>query len=198
MKIDFAAFGSTPSAAPGRAAPRKARAATTLVVFAGADLGFGAVTADTLGAAGVGLVKRAAGVAQFKGRAMTALDILAPGEVDAERLLVIGTGQGGKPAASGPAPLDFAALGGFLMGKLGSQAHATVVLDLPVAPKDPAAAAADVALGLKLRHYRFDRYKTRKRDDAPEEGSLEITLAVADLAAASAPPRRPTPWRRGS
>ncbi len=61
---------------------------------------------------------------------------------------------------------------------------ATVVFDPPRAPDDGAAAAAEFALGVHLRDYRFDLYKTKKKDEPDENGQSEITLAVADPAAA--------------
>ena len=45
--------------------------------------------------------------------------------------------------------------------------------------------AADVALGMVLRSYAFDTYKTKKGDD-PEPEPREVTIAVSDPAAASA------------
>jgi leucyl aminopeptidase len=60
-----------------------------------------------------------------------------------------------------------------------------VILDLPdgkVAPEQ----AADFALGMKLRAYRFDRYKTRKKDDDDKEKApqADVSLAVASSGAA--------------
>ena len=45
--------------------------------------------------------------------------------------------------------------------------------------------AADVALGMILRAYKFDRYKTRKKDDSGEpKHAPKITIATADIHAA--------------
>ena len=41
-------------------------------------------------------------------------------------------------------------------------------------------------MGLRLRDYRFDLYKTKKKDDAEEGGATAVTIAVADVAAAQA------------
>jgi leucyl aminopeptidase len=45
-----------------------------------------------------------------------------------------------------------------------------------------AEAVAEMALGARLRAYKFDRYKTKKKD-ADEEGSTRIVFAVPDVAA---------------
>ena len=47
----------------------------------------------------------------------------------------------------------------------------------------PRPAAADFAQGLQLRAYRFDRYKTKKKDDEDKREPAVVTLAVADVAA---------------
>ncbi len=65
-------------------------------------------------------------------------------------------------------------LGGFTMGKLREGAPATVLFDLPDAD---AAAAASFAMGMKLRGYRFDRYKSKKADKETE-GPTRVTIRV--------------------
>ena len=203
VKIEFVALGSVSGVAQpsdAKKAAAKAKPPGTLVIFTNADFGFGAATRDLIGAAGEALVRKAAAAAKFKGKPSTALDILAPAGLSADRLLVVGVGpqdaaapkpetaNGEAPAAIKPVapltPADYAGLGGFVTGKLGRGAIATVVFDPPRSPEDAAGASAEFALGAQLRDYRFDRYKTKKKDDADENGQSEITLAVADPAAA--------------
>ena len=62
------------------------------------------------------------------------------------------------------------------MGKLGQAAHAAVAFDLPRPPEDPARAAADFAAGMRLRDYRFDHYKTKKKDDEEVKGTPKFLL----------------------
>ncbi len=191
VKIEFIALDSLAGAPPQQAGAR------ALVIFSGADGKFAEATLKFLGPEGEALVRRAAVAAKFKGKASTALDIIAPGSLAADRLLVIGAGgpQADKntepkdAAAVKPAPqspTDYANLGGFVAGKLGRGAVATVVFDPPQAPETPAAAAAEFALGVRLRDYRFDLYKTKKKDDVDENGQTDIAIAVADPAAARA------------
>ncbi len=185
VKIDFVALTSV-AAPPSKRSGKNKAAPQTLVVFAGRDLALSAATRQTLGAAGEALVKKAAAAAKFKGKGSSALDIIAPSEVPADRLLVIGTGgeeAGKSKAKEEPKPDEYLALGGFVFGKLGAGACATIVFDLPCPPKDVAAAAAEFAEGVRLRDYKFDLYKTKKKDDE-ENGATEIAVAVEDPTAA--------------
>ena len=68
---------------------------------------------------------------------------------------------------------------------------------MPEAPDDAAEAAADLMLGMRLRAYRFDRYKTKKGDDDEPDGTLTVDIALADPAAAQEGWRRPRGRRRG-
>ncbi len=178
LAIEFIALKDV--SRPARA--RKALAAPhTLVVFAGADLAMGDATHKLLGGA-VETVRRAAEAASFKGKASSVLELWAPAGIDADRLLVVGCEPKQPPAS--PAPADHVSIGGYLMGKLGSKGSADVVFDLPEAPEALVEAAADLTLGMRMRAYRFDRYKTRKTDDAEFDGALSARIAVSDAAGA--------------
>ncbi|RFB81006.1 leucyl aminopeptidase [Methylovirgula sp. 4M-Z18] len=169
VKTTFAAVSS-----PGQ--ERKERG--TLVVFADPDLRLGGATAELMGPAAE-LIAKSAAVAKFKGKNGTAVTVLAPADLDFDRLIVIGTGP-----AKDFAGLDFVTLGGAVMGKLPQGATATVLFDFAETLENPAAAAADFALGLHLRGYRFDLYKTTKKDDGESKGPAHVTIGVADPAAA--------------
>ncbi|RIK98977.1 MAG: leucyl aminopeptidase [Proteobacteria bacterium] len=158
--------------------PLSAAARGTLVVFCDDQLKFGAATRKLLG--GVErAVKRAATAAAFKGKAHAALDLLAPEGLKADRLIVIGTGKAAD--LKGDAMLK---LGGAAAGKLKGEAPVTIVADLPNGATGAAEAAA-LAAGVRLRAYRFDRYKTKKKDD--DNGARgPVSIAVADVAAARA------------
>ena len=169
VKIDFSSLDDLK-------ATSGSRGDETLVVFVGGDLNLGETANAILGAAS-GLIATAAATAAFKGKAKTALDILAPVGLGFGRLLVIGTQAKGAPTGS-----DGVALGGFVMGKLRDGAKATVLFDLPGAESTPKA-AADFAQGVQLRAYRFDRYKTKKEDNE-KPGPASVTLAVRTVDAA--------------
>ncbi len=192
MKIEFVALAALPvqtQASPEQAGG-EAGHARTLVIFMGKDFAFGAATRRLIGTQGEALIKKAAAAVKFKGKALTALDLVAPAGLAAERLVVIGTGGDGdgedgegQIKTNLPPPPDHAGLGGFVMGKLGHAASATVAFDPPRPPKDPARAAAEFMLGMRLRDYQFDPYKTKKNEDGETEGRADIVLAVDEPAA---------------
>ncbi|MDJ1159685.1 leucyl aminopeptidase [Chelatococcus sp. SYSU_G07232] len=159
--------------------PLERPAGGDVVVFVGEDLAPSADVKRLVGDEACATIIRAAAAERFKGKAQKALVIPAPQGLEADRLIVAGVGAGDERAK-----LDWVALGGLVMGKLSPEATAHVLLDLPGEPAVTADAAADTALGLQLRAYRFDKYKTKKKDD--ENGALpaKVTLHVADPAAA--------------
>jgi leucyl aminopeptidase len=148
-----------------------------LVVFCDDTLKFGAATRKALGAA-ADVVGRAAATNQFKGKSGSVLDILAPEGLKASRLIVIGAGK-----LSAINDYDFLKLGGAAAGKLRAGNDAvTIVAELPTGALTPDQAAA-VASGVRLRAYKFDRYKTRKKDGEEAALRADVSLAVGDVAA---------------
>ena len=158
---------------PFSAAPRG-----ILVVFCDDTLKFGAATRKTLGTA-TDLVKRAAETNQFKGKSASTLDILAPQGLKVSRLIVVGAGKVASLKDD-----DFLKFGGTAAGKLraGNDA-ATIIAELPDGAMKPEQAAA-VAAGVRLRAYKFDRYKTKKKDGEDLALRADISIAVDDVAAA--------------
>ncbi len=122
-------------------------------------------------------VSRAAG---FKGKQGQMLDLLAPDGLEAARLLVLGAGKPDASASSSAWTDRGGSLAGKLMGLKADQV--AVLLDEPAATPDR---VAELAAGLRLRHYRFDKYRAKK-DEPGEAATLAITLYVADPAAADA------------
>ena len=148
------------------------------VVFAFCDeaLAFGPDTRKALGGA-VDAVKRAAQACRFKGKSGSALELLAPQGLKADRLVVIGVGK-----AADLKEQDVLKLGGAVAGKLGSGKESiTVLAELPSGAMT-AQQAATLAAGLRLRAYKFDRYKTKKKDDDTPLNAA-VSIAVRDLAA---------------
>ncbi|HTB04217.1 MAG TPA: leucyl aminopeptidase [Bradyrhizobium sp.] len=158
---------------PLSAAPRG-----ILVVFCDDALKYGPATRKALGAA-ANLVTRAAATNRFKGKSRSTLDILAPEGLKAPRLIVIGVGKPSEIKDN-----DFLKLGGVAAGKLRAGNDAvTIIAELPDGAMKPDQVAA-VASGVRLRAYRFDRYKTKKKDGEDAALRAEISLAVGDVAAA--------------
>jgi len=157
----------------------------THVLFVGADLRPAARVAALIGVAAQRLDSAARAV-HFRGKASTAMDIVdAPG-FDGVRLLVVGV----APSKDGK-PIDFANLGGFVFGKLGAAKRVSVAFVAPEGEWEPAQ-AAEFALGLRLRAYRFDQYKTKKDNgDEADDSATAVTIETdaAAAARAAAPPR---------
>ncbi len=145
-----------------------------LVVFMDGELRLGTATGKLLGR-NHDLVARAASAEKFTGKLGAVLDFLAPAGLQAGRLIVIG---------SGTETPDFVKLGGTVMGKIpAGAAEADLLLDLPAGTVKPDQ-AADFALGLTLRAYAFERYKTKRKEGEEKRGKQRLTLGVADVAAA--------------
>src|ERR1700720_1560716 len=149
-----------------------------LVVFCDDTLKFGAAARKALGDA-TDVVGRAAATNQFKGKSGSTLDILAPEGLKASRLIVVGAGK-----LSAIKDKDFLKFGGAAAGKLGAGADAvTIIAELPSGEMKPDQAAA-VASGVRLAAYKFDRYKTKKKDGEEAGLRADVSLAVGDVAAA--------------
>src|SRR5450432_617474 len=158
--------------------PFSAAARGILVVFCDDTLKFGAATRKALGSA-ANLVKRAAETNAFKGKSGSTLDILAPQGLKVSRLIVVGVGKLASLKDN-----DYFKLGGSAAGKLRAGSDAvTIIAELPDGAMQPDQAAA-VAAGLRLRAYKFDRYKTKKKDGEDAALHADVSLAVGDVAAA--------------
>jgi leucyl aminopeptidase len=145
-----------------------------LVVLADADLNLGPATRALLEPAG-DLVARASRTDNFRAKAFSSVDIIAPAGLTVPRLLVVGLGNGNEAAR-----VDWVKLGGYIMGKLpAGTSGATVMLEGPVGPLE-AAQAAEVALGMRLRAYAFERYRTRRKEGEEPPKTADVTLAVGD------------------
>ena len=160
VKIEFQPFGSASGG--------------DLAVFVGDDLKPTGAAADLSGI--VELIAEAASSERFKGKPNTALAIPAPAGLKADRLIAIGVG-----GEADRAKLNFAELGGAVAGKLSGRSG-QVIVDLPGATASPDD-VAQMALGARLRLYRFDRYKTWKKDNDENGAPTKIVFAVKDPAA---------------
>ena len=156
--------------------PLSAAARGTLVVFCDGTLKFGAATRKALGGA-ADLVKRAAAAAEFKGKNGSTLDLLEPDGIKIQRLIVVGVGKQAELKEK-----DFLKFGGALAGKLNAATEAvTVLAELPDGAIEPANAAS-IGAGVRLRAYRFNRYKTKKKDEN-DALRAQVSILVGDVAA---------------
>ena len=124
-----------------------------------------------------GQITRAARVAKFNGGKKAFLDIIAPGGIDVDRLLILGIGSSDKYAE-----IDWVSLGGRIMARLTAAraASADLLIEIgegrPVSPRS----AALIALGMMLRGYEFKKYKKKKKvkDDDDEDPSSLTSVRV--------------------
>ena len=143
--------------------------ALVLAVGESAELEGPAAEAD---AATGGALSRAAAAARFDGKPRAVVEILAPAGLDAERVLLAGTG----------AELDERTaedLGGTVCAALAKSGSRTATL---VWPEPELAAAA--GLGAALAAYRFDKYRTQRKDEKDRPTLAEFTVATGDAAVA--------------
>jgi len=165
MKVEFSAF---PKAFSGNVA-----------MFVAADKQLLA-TAQAVDAKAGGALTRALGAGRFTGAKSQTLTILGQSG-DIARLMLLGVGKARELDAR-----TAEGLGGVVAAAANAAGHTavTVVVD-PVKGSrlSPGQIAAHVALGVRLRNYRFDKYKTK---DKPEQKlSLEqLTVVVAGPAEA--------------
>lgn len=152
----------------------------TAVVLTDDSGTFGGIAAELDRLSG-GALGKALAAAQFKPSRFAALDVLTPAGLSVDRVLIVSIG------AADAAELDWLRLGGTLMGKVGETkaTDVTVLADAAGGTAVSPAQAADIAFGLLLRAYNFDRYKSRRAEDAaaPERS---VVVAAADAAAAEA------------
>ena len=164
VKVGFVAFSTAPRG--------------VVVAFCDDELKFGAATRKVLGKA-ADTVKRAAAANQFKGKSGSVLDIPAPEGLKADRLIVVGVG---KPADI--KEKDFLKFGGVTAGKLNAASEQVLVIaELPEGAMS-SEAAASIGSGIRLRAYKFDRYKTKKKDNENGDLRANVSIAVEDAAAA--------------
>ena len=158
--------------------PFTAPAKGVLVAFCDEGLRFGPATRRALAPA-VEVVGRAAKAERFTGKKNATLELVVPEGLKATRLVVIGLGK-----TADLKPKDFLRLGGLAMSKLpNSASDATVLAEMPGGAMK-SEQAADLAQGLRLRAYAFDRYKTKRKDDEKPPAMRNVTVAVSDVAGA--------------
>lgn len=149
------------------------KATGTLVVYAAEDAAPAGAAAEVWAATGLDWQKVSA-AGNFKGKQGQLLDLLAPAGVAADRLLVLGSGKAGQGAGLSAWTDRGGSLAGKLMGL--KVKKAAVLLDEEAATPE---GIAELAAGLRLRHYKFDSYKAVKAEDNGDS-SLAVTLHVAD------------------
>jgi len=128
-----------------------------------------------------GILTRAMGASRFKGKKDDLLEIVAPKGLSVARIILIGLGKLERLDA-----LRLQGIGGQLVAYLNriGETVATMQIDmLPGAPLQAPDMAAHIAYGAKLRSYRFDKYRTREKEES-KPSLRSFNLMVTDVAAA--------------
>lgn len=137
----------------------------------------GASFADEAAAAvgGADKIKRLIEISGFNGALGKTAEAIETSGGSIDKIVLVGVGEAGSLGND-----DWIKIGGAAFSRIGKAEHAYVTLALPettIAGDE----AADVALGMILRSYKFNRYKTRKNDENGEpKHAPKITIATVD------------------
>jgi leucyl aminopeptidase len=115
-----------------------------------------------------GQLDKAVKVAGFSGKLCSTADVIAPVDAAADRIALVGAGEPGKLSAH-----EWMRIGGKVFTQIRKTEKVTILLG--DADAVSAEAAADMALGLLMRAYSFDLYKTKKKDD-DDTGTRKCTV----------------------
>ena len=135
--------------------------------------GDGTLSSGAAGADPEGVLARAGKVAGFSSKQLTSVEVLTPFGSNADRLIAAGIGE--------PDARDeqfWTKLGGKICGSAKRSRKVTVWLDRPD-EKPSADEAAGIALGIMLRAYRFDAYKTKKPDEDKRPDQVKFTIVTS-------------------
>jgi leucyl aminopeptidase len=157
MKVSFSSFSMPKSGA---------------VAILVADGGKLSADAEAIDKACGGAVGNALKVAGFKGERDKTLDIITPAGCGIERVIAVGAG---KPAELDEVRAEYA--GGALAGAVQAAGLTAVSVCASLAGKlslDAASLAARLASGMRLRVYKFDKYKTKKTPNGKDLATVKV------------------------
>ena len=140
-----------------------------MLQVAGQDMPAGTTHADP-----ESVSRRAAGIAKFSAKSMSTVDVLAPHGAPADRLVVLGLGTPEALTAH-----YWLRAGGAAAAAAKAAKRIIIYLDAPGLTVSPEQ-AADFALGMLLRGYSFDAYKTRKKDDEEKQPKKVDVIVVTE------------------
>ncbi len=121
-----------------------------------------------------GVLMKVAEAADFKGKAKSSVEILAPHKLDCSRLLLVGCGTARETPER-----DWIMLGGYIAGRISARktAEASIIAEVPdagdMAPEEIAVA---LAFGAQLRNYKFGKYLSERDDDKENGKSNKVKL----------------------
>ncbi|ANG95555.1 leucyl aminopeptidase [Brucella pseudogrignonensis] len=127
-------------------------------------------------AGGAEKITRIAEIAGFTGALGKTAEAIDTSEGGVDKIVLVGVGDPGELGND-----DWIKIGGAAFSRIGKAERATLTLALPettIAGDE----AGDVALGMILRSYEFNRYKTRKSEENAEpKHAAKIHIQTADV-----------------
>ncbi|WP_420547413.1 leucyl aminopeptidase [Curvivirga sp.] len=121
-----------------------------------------------------GMVSRAAKTGKFNGKTAQVAEVLAPAGLEADRIYLLGFGKEFDQ-------LSAQKLGGTIIGRLMGAGSKTATIYVDAA--DDAEVAAQIAFGIKLGAYKFEKYITKKDEgDSAEVSEITIVTKAATSA----------------
>jgi leucyl aminopeptidase len=132
-----------------------------------------------------GALSRALAAPRFTGKRGQLLDVLSPAGGKYRRILLVGLGASREVSVLAAREIGAAIVAHL---QVEHEPAATVIVDLPKDVKLEAGSfAANVALGAKLRNYRFNKYRRQQPADEPKAmKALQIVTAAQSSAKKSA------------
>ncbi len=134
-----------------------------------------------------GAITRAIKAGRFEGKPEQSLEILSPAGLGVSRVLVVGLG---KPAEIKAVSAE--KIGALIVDRLSMSGEKQVAVAIDEIPKSALKAeliSAHVAAGARSRSYRFDKYRTKLKDnDKPSLTKITVMCARASAAKAAYAP----------
>ncbi len=146
-----------------RFVPLSAPLAASVVLTIGQDLELGSI-GRRLDSQSSGTLKRASEAAGFTGKLRATIEVLAPSGLEIKRVVLLGVGR-----ADEIEDLDWARAGGVAWNQAAQRKGDTVSLVIDTTAANPARIARLVE-GAVLRAYAFRKYRTRKTEEAGDNG----------------------------
>ncbi|PLX33914.1 MAG: leucyl aminopeptidase [Hyphomicrobiales bacterium] len=140
-----------------------------LVFLIGEDGAMGAMAAHINEQTG-GQLSRALDISEFKGKAKSVVEVVAPSGRGNSRILLVGIGNVEKLTAT-----DAEQLGGEIYARLGgttSRTAAVMIDEIEGLAIPTEELAARMAFGARLRAYKFAKYKSPPKKDKPDSKNL--------------------------
>ena len=151
-----------------------------IALTVGHDRALGAFGRDLDERAG-GALTRAMAAARFTGKPEETLSLFAPAGIDAARVVLVGVGKPEEMTALTAQNAGAAVIAGLLTS---GETDLAIAVERPEGTAlSTAELAAEVGLGVRLRSYRFDRYRTKEPKE--KKPSLKkVTVLCEDAGAA--------------